>query len=127
VRAVHLAAGVLLLLAAGCASDGGEAVDIAVIELLGPSGSDPGEVPHFEWSPIDDAAEYGVVVQDAGGAALWAWRGGETDVWFGGLSRERPAGMAGPVVGEGATWRAIAFDEEGHVVAVSAEGTLGSG
>jgi hypothetical protein len=125
------------LAAVGCSSgdDGGpfetngandestELPGLAVIEVLGPDESEGADVPHFEWSAVRGAEEYGVVVSDDEGA-VWAWRGTDTDIWFGGLSRERPAGMAGPVVPPGSTWRVAAFDSEGNVVAVSPERVL---
>jgi hypothetical protein len=50
---------------------------------------------------------------------LWAWQGGETEIYLGGLPIERPAGMGGPVLTAGSCWSVFAFDTDGHVVASS--------
>ena len=118
----------VVLIATACSSSrgtnpasDGPVAQIVAIDVVGPDETGAGQVPQFEWEPVEDAAEYGVVVRDADGEAVWAWRGPTTEIWFGGLSQDRPAGMAGPVVTSGSTWIVAAYDEEGHVVAVGAE------
>jgi hypothetical protein len=115
----------LTALGAACGDDGpDEAAELATIEVIGPSETESGDVPHFEWEGIDGADEYAVVVRDADGASTWAWQGDAEDIWFGGLTRERPPGMAGPTVTAGSTWRVVAFDGDGHAVGISPERSL---
>jgi hypothetical protein len=118
--------GALLVLAGGaCGNDGPDkASEVRTIEVVGPPEAGSGEIPHFEWEVTSGVDEYGVVVRDADGATIWAWRGETEEIWFGGTSRQRPAGMAGPTVEAGSTWRVVGYDDDGHVVAISAEHTL---
>jgi hypothetical protein len=116
-----------VLLAIGCGGDGdgpSEAADVSTIEVVGPPETGSGEVPHFEWRAVDGIDEYGVVVRDPEGATIWAWRGEAVEIWFGGISRERPPGMAGPTVEHGSTWRVVGYDADGHLVAISGERSL---
>ena len=95
-----------------------EAPGLAAVELLGPSTEGVGEVPTFEWSPVEGAAAYRLVVVDADGGAVWAWEGAATSVALGGVPN-RPVGAEGPVLSPGSSWSVSALDAEGHVIAVS--------
>lgn len=96
---------------------GGGAVQAAV-ELTAPPEEGAGEVPTFEWEPVESAAAYRMVVLDAEGRAVWAWEGPDTSVALGGVP-DRPEGAEGPVLTPGSTWSVAALDAEGHVLAVS--------
>lgn len=106
----------------GTAGDGGEQVGggavEATVELKAPPEEGAGEVPTFEWEPVDGAVAYRMVVLDAGGQAVWAWEGPDTSVSLGGVP-DRPEGAEGPVLTPGSTWSVAALDERGHVVAAS--------
>lgn len=119
----------LLLPAAGCGSsgngDGEEAsgtpieAGLPAIELLVPGTSGAGEVPGFEWAPVDGAARYRLVVLDGSGKMLWAWNGADTKVNLGGLPEARPEGVGGPLINAGSSWSVIAFDASGNAIAAS--------
>jgi len=95
-----------------------EAPGLAEVRLLGPSTEGVGEVPTFEWSPVEGAAAYRLVVVDADGGAVWAWEGDGTSAPLGGVP-DRPVGAEGPVLSPGSSWSVSALDAEGHVLAVS--------
>lgn len=91
---------------------------LAAVELLGPSTEGASEVPTFEWSPVEGAAAYRLVVVGPDGGAVWAWEGDATSVALGGVP-DRPVGAEGPVLSPGSSWSVSALDTEGHVMAVS--------
>jgi hypothetical protein len=95
-----------------------EAPGVAAVELVGPPAEGAGEVPTFEWKPVQGAAAYHLVVKDADGNAVWAWQGEATSVALGGVP-DRPAAAEGPVLSAGSSWSVSALDGEGHVLAVS--------
>jgi hypothetical protein len=90
----------------------------AAVELVAPPEEGAGEVPTFEWEPVDGAASYRLVVLDADGNATWAWEGPETSTILGGVPA-RPPEAGGPVLTPGSSWSVAALDEEGHAVAIS--------
>lgn len=90
----------------------------ATVELTAPPEEGAGEMPTFEWEPVEGSAAYRLVVLDAEGQPVWAWEGPDTTVALGGVP-ERPEGAEGPVLTAGSTWSVAALDGEGHVVAVS--------
>ncbi|MCL4473663.1 MAG: hypothetical protein M1539_04235 [Actinobacteria bacterium] len=117
----------VLILAAGCGSveAGGESSNelispgLPAIELVAPAVTGAGEVPAFEWKPVDGAVSYRLVILDGGGNVLWAWTGPDTKVNLGGLQFERPEGVGGPVLTSGSSWSVVAFDANGNPVATS--------
>lgn len=82
----------------------------ATIEPLTPvAGS--GIRPLLEWSPVDGASHYMVVVYAPDGSPYWTWTGAATSVHVGGdpvLADDRP----GPSVVDGMTWGIVALDDE---------------
>lgn len=130
--AVALFTALLLMLAAGCGGGnggnggGGEdqkgeliAAGLPEITLVGPATAGAGEVPAFEWEPVDSAARYRLVVLDGKGGILWARMGPETKVNLGGLPGERPAGVSGPVIDAGSSWSVVALDAGNKTIATS--------
>lgn len=89
------------------------------IMLLKPAVSGGGEVPSFEWTAVDGAATYRLVVIDSASKPVWSWEGRETSVNLGGLPGERPADVSGPIITPGSSWSVVAFDADGKPVAVS--------
>ncbi len=120
---------VLSALVAGCGSSengGGEKaagnpIDAGLpkVNLIAPATTGAGEVPTFEWEPVDAAGRYRLVVLDGSGAMLWAWNGPETRVNLGGYPEKRPEDVSGPVITSGSTWSVTAFDQSGKPLAVS--------
>ena len=92
---------------------------LPLLEVLGPPEADAGAVPNFRWTAVEGAAGYTIGVMGPDGP-LWAWQGEETGVYLGGLPFERPPGLAGPTLTEGACWSVIASDASGAVIAASA-------
>lgn len=119
--AVALAASALLVACGGGTGGGGETIDagLPAIELVAPAESGGGEVPVFEWKPVDGAVRYRLVVVDSGGAPLWSWSGSETTVRLGGLLEEPAEGTPGPVISAGSSWSVVAFGADGAPLAVS--------
>lgn len=106
----------LLMLLGACASDSAAPqVGVAGLSLLGPYEAEVGTVPRFEWSDVDGAAKYRLVVLGPQGP-IWAWEGTETSVNLGGLTGDRPELMPGPVVEAGTSWSVAAFDASGAVL-----------
>jgi len=95
-----------------------DAPGAGTVELVAPPPTGAGEVPTFEWRPVEGAATYQVVVQDGQGNAVWSWQGEATSVALGGVP-DRPAAAEGPVLSAGSSWSVAALDAQGHVVAVS--------
>ena len=89
------------------------------LTLLKPAASGAGEVPSFEWTAVEGAATYRLVVLDADSKPVWSWEGKETTVNLGGLPGERPADISGPVITPGSSWSVAAFGADGKPVAVS--------
>ncbi len=81
-----------------------------------PTVADVGDQPTLEWSSVDGAAEYRVVVRDGDGAAYWAWSGPETSVVLGGGSSPEGAGARVP---DGGEWSVIARDADAATIATS--------
>ncbi|MHB8859208.1 MAG: hypothetical protein ACYC6Z_06985 [Thermoleophilia bacterium] len=118
----------VLILAAGCggSDEAGEASShelispgLPAIELVAPAVTGAGEVPAFEWNPVDGAVSYRLVILDGGGNVLWAWTGADTRVNLGGLQFERPEGVGGPVLTSESSWSVVASDASGNPVATS--------
>lgn len=109
---------VVLLLVSAC-GDGADAPPTgeAGLSLLGPLEAEPGTVPRFEWSEVDGAVTYRLVVLGQDGP-IWAWEGEGTSVNLGGLEIDRPELMPGPVVEPGTSWSVAAFDASGGVLDV---------
>jgi hypothetical protein len=92
---------------------------IAAIELLTPA-TGAGEKPLFEWTPVEGAARYSLILQFPDGRPYWAWSGDANSVYLGGLDTAPPADAAGPILLEGMTWAVFAFDAEGNMIGSSA-------
>jgi hypothetical protein len=90
----------------------------AAVELTAPPVTGAGEIPTFEWSPVEGASAYRLVVQDADGDATWAWEGSGTSIELGAVPG-REEGHGGPILTSGSTWSVVALDADGHVIAVS--------
>ena len=89
------------------------------VRLLKPGATGAGEIPAFEWEPVDGAKTYRLVLVDAGSKPVWSWEGEATSVKLGGLSVERPADVSGPIITPNSVWSVSAFDSDGKPVAVS--------
>ena len=76
--------------------------------LTGESGL--GEKPLLQWSSVDGAVEYSVVVLDEGGQVYWAWRGDGTEVPFGGGVDDGQPGQNAYLHGT-MSWTVVAYDE----------------
>lgn len=92
--------------------------DLPVIDVLGPPESGAGDVPLFEWSAVDGAADYRLAVVGPAGPQ-WAWVGDTTEIYFGGLSIERPPGLPGLELADDSCWSVVARDAHGGAIAVS--------
>lgn len=78
-----------------------------------------GRRPVLEWTAVDGAERYFVIVSAPSGAIYWGWRTSDTSVPVGG-NPKLVEGAAGPAVSEGMTWIVSALDAEGNVVGISA-------
>ncbi len=106
----------LLLVAGACASEAAAPpTGEAGLSLVGPYQAEVGTVPRFEWSEVDGAATYRLVVLGQRGP-IWAWEGEETSVNLGGLSGDRPELMPGPVVEAGTSWSVVALGPAGEIL-----------
>jgi hypothetical protein len=74
--------------------------------------------PLLEWEAVPGVDHYGVYLYAPSGAAYWAWRGSETQVYVGGAEQIR-ADAAGPSVTEGMNWAVVAYDAELLPIAAS--------
>ena len=75
--------------------------------------------PLLEWTPVEGAAHYTVIVYAPDGTPYWTWTGTETSVHVGGepvLDDARP----GPSVTAGMTWGVAGLDANLNLVALSA-------
>lgn len=90
----------------------------ATVELTAPAATGAGQIPTFEWSAVEGAIAYRLVVQDAEGDATWAWEGPETSIELGAVP-DREEGEGGPILTFGSSWSVVALDGDGHVIAVS--------
>jgi hypothetical protein len=90
----------------------------ATVQLTAPGETGGGAIPTFEWSAVDGASAYRLVVTDADGGATWSWEGSETSVILGAVP-EREEADGGPILTSGSTWSVVALDADGHVIAVS--------
>jgi len=112
----------------GAVEDGGSSGDselfapfagVASIDLL-TLASGAGEKPLFEWTPVEGATRYSLILQFPDGRPYWAWSGDANSVYLGGLDTAPPADAAGPILLEGMTWAVFAFDAEGNMIGSSA-------
>lgn len=93
-----------------------DGVDGTIEPLTPTAGS--GIRPLLEWSPVEGAAYYMVVVYAPDGSPYWTWTGVATSVHVGGepvLDDERP----GPSVVDGMTWGIVALDDQIAPIAFS--------
>jgi len=97
--------------------DGASVTGEAGLTALGPLEAEVGSVPRFEWSSIEGAVLYRLVVVGPNGP-IWAWEGTKTSVNLGGLTGDRPELMPGPVVEDDTSWSVAAFDTDGNVIDV---------
>ena len=74
-----------------------------------------GDRPRFTWTAVDGATEYTLVVQNLRGRPYWAWRGGETTVFLGGID-EPSSDAPGPLLTKPAQWQVIAYAADGSIV-----------
>lgn len=105
----------VLVVAGACGSEAAPPTGEAGLSLLGPLEAEVGTVPRFEWTEVDGAAKYRLVVLGSDGP-IWAWEGGDTAVNLGGLTGDRPELMPGPVIEAGTSWSVVAFDASGGVL-----------
>lgn len=96
-------------------------LDVPTIELLTPEAS--GERPILEWTTVQGADGYRLVVLDAEGAPYWAWQGQTTSAVFGGGEDEGDGGQLA-IVHESMTWSVVAIDGSRSIVGRSAVGVL---
>ena len=94
-----------------------EDLGLAPIELL-TAADGGGPRPVLEWSPVDGAAQYHVVVLAPNGSTYWAWRTSDTSVPVGGLPQLSPD-AAGPAVAPGMSWSVLATAEDRTAIALS--------
>jgi hypothetical protein len=85
--------------------------------------SDLGEKPLLQWSSVDSAVEYSVVVLDEDGQVYWAWRGAETEVPFGGGADDGQPGQNAYLHGM-MTWTVVAYDDSLFPIAISRPASL---
>ena len=104
---------------AGAPGEPFEGTDLPEVTLVAPPLEGAGEVPTFEWEPVEGAATYRLAVLNGDGEAVWSWEGESTEVALGGLSVDRPEGEPGPVITAGSSWSVAALDADGHVLALS--------
>jgi hypothetical protein len=87
--------------------------DLAAVTLTGPAEMNVGSNPTFEWTAVDGAAAYRLVVLGPD-APRWAWTGTATSVQYGG------SGAAGsPTLKPGSWWSVAALGADGSVMALS--------
>jgi hypothetical protein len=89
--------------------------------LTGESGL--GEKPLLQWSDVDGAVEYSVVVRDENGQVYWSWRGAETEVPFGGGADDGQPGQNAYLHGM-MSWTVVAYDITQLPIAISSQGNL---
>lgn len=87
------------------------------IELL-TAAEGGGTRPILEWSAVDGATDYHVVVLGPGESTYWAWRTAETSVPVGGLP-QLSSEAAGPSISPGMSWSVLAVAEDGTPLALS--------
>lgn len=93
-------------------------VNVPEIELLTPTDG-VGIKPKFEWTEVDGAASYSLMLFDENGEAYWAWMGKSTFVYLGGLLTAPPEDSVGPILQPGMRWAVAAFDAQEHLLATS--------
>lgn len=91
---------------------------VELMEQFTPT-SGGGVHPILEWSAVDSAARYYVIVSAPSGRVYWAWRTEDTSIPVGGLPRLNED-AAGPAVSAGMSWVVTALDAEGSIVGISA-------
>ncbi len=94
-----------------------DALDVGVIDIVTPP-SGGGERPLLEWTEVDGAGEYDVVVLTEDGEPYWAWVGQTNSVVFGGGDPDGEPGQLAVVHGP-LTWTVAAFDAAGDLLALS--------
>lgn len=97
-------------------ADGRPAVlqHLPLVELVGPTATNAGPVPVFEWQAVSGADAYRLSVRGPG-ARTWAWTGEETSVRYGGVAE----GQAGPTIIPGSVWSVAALGSDGSLLALS--------
>jgi hypothetical protein len=90
---------------------------LAVIEQTTPT-SGEGSRPLLEWSTVNGASSYLVVVYTETGGSYWSVLTTETSTFVGG-PLEIPSGRTGPSVADGYTWTVYADDADGNLLATS--------
>ncbi len=74
--------------------------------------------PLLEWSPVDGAATYIVMVYTESGESYWSAYTSESSTYVGG-PLQIPEGRTGPNVADGYTWSVYAEDAAGVLLAAS--------
>lgn len=88
------------------------------ITLLTPT-ENAGVKPLFEWSPVEGADWYSLVLTNSEGKNYWAWMGSKTSIYLGGTTTQPDDNAAGPILQPGMTWAVIAYDADGKILAAS--------
>lgn len=94
---------------------------LAAIDITtAPAGG--GDQPLVEWTAVDGASVYVVTALDpAGAGAYWAWRGEESQVWFGGSTVQPIVNGGGPYLFAPMTLQVWALDVDGVPIATSGD------
>lgn len=90
---------------------------LAVIEQTTPT-SGGGTRPLLEWTAVQGASTYLVVVYTETGGSYWSALTIESSTFVGG-PLQIPSGRTGPNVADGYTWTVYAEDAEGNLLAAS--------
>jgi hypothetical protein len=88
------------------------------VKLSGPGSTGAGEYPLFGWEAVSGATTYQLVVSGPSGPT-WAWEGPATEIRYGAVDSEPPAGYGGPRLTEPSCWSVVALDADSHAVAAS--------
>jgi hypothetical protein len=93
-------------------------INLPEIEQMTPR-ENAGLKPLFEWTAVDGAEWYALVVKNADGQTYWAWMGPENSIYLGGTTTPPGDDRAGPFLEDGMKWAVIAYDAEDHPIAAS--------
>lgn len=94
---------------------------VVIFDVLVTEPTVAGPHPELAWSAVDGAASYDLIVLDGAGDPYWAWSGGATSVYLGGV--ENPDAI-GAWVFDPLTWIVTARDSDGQPLAMSERAEL---